>query len=153
MARGVRIEDWETPEGLELLSKWATLSMTEIAKRMGISRATLTRWCEKSKPIRDVLYDKEMCEAVEEQVYACCFDRVKTVTTKKQVLDKMGVVHTLTETKEVALPADGRAQRYWLNNRNPNRWRDKVEVAVEASEGGTLALPVVDLIEREDADE
>ena len=94
----------------------------------------------------------EMCEAVEKEIYKCCFDRVKTVTCTKQVLDKEGNVHELTETKQVALPADGRAQRYWLNNRNPARWRDKVEVAVEAVEGGTIALPAVELIDGEGED-
>lgn len=152
MARGVSIEDWDCPEGLELLSKWATLDLTEIAKRIGISRATLGRWCKKNEHIRAVLYDREMCEKVEKEIYKCCFDRVKTVTCTKQVLDKEGNVHELTEVKQVALPADGRAQRYWLNNRNPARWRDKVEVSVEQHEGGTVILPAVELIESEDED-
>lgn len=152
LARGVSIEDWDNPEGLALLEKWSTLSLADIADRMSISVSTLKRWCKKSEAIRAVLYDREMCEAVEREVYACCFDRVKTVTIKKQVLDKEGNVHELTEIKQVAIPADGRAQRYWLNNRNPNRWRDKVEVSVEAHEGGTLALPVVDLLDGEDAE-
>ena len=152
MARGVSIEDWDCPEGLELLSKWAVLTKAEIATRIGISGATLTRWCKKNERIRAVLYDRKKYEAVEKESYDCCFDRVKTVTSTKQVLDREGNVHELKETKQVVIPADSRMQRYWLNNRNPARWRDKVEVAVEAREGGTIALPVVELIDGEDGD-
>lgn len=150
MARDAKIEDWETDEGLALLSKWSTMTLKEIADRIGISQSTLKRWCKKSDAIRAVLYDREKCEAVEQAVYDCCFDRIKTVTIKRQVLDSSGTVRELTEVKEVALPADGRAQKYWLNNRNPNRWRDKVEVAVEAREGGTIAIPMVSVLEDED---
>ena len=145
MGRGVSIEDWESAEGLEQLRKWATLDLGEIAKHMGITRTTLSRWCKKSDAIRGVLYDREMCEAVEKEVYACCFDRSRVVKLHKQVLDKNGEIKDLVEEKAVVLPADFRAQKYWLNNRNPDRWKDKVEVAVDATSGGMITLPVAEL--------
>ena len=145
MARGVRIEDWDCPEGLALLREWSILSLEEIAKHMGITRTTLSRWCEKSDNIRAVLYDPVKCAKVEKAVYDSCFDRVKEVVIKKQVLDKQGQVVELVERKQIALPADGQSQRYWLKNRNPNRWRDKVEVAFDqnSSDSGTVVLPDV----------
>jgi transcriptional regulator with XRE-family HTH domain len=146
VARGVSIEDWDCPEGLELLRKWAGLDLGEIARRMGITRTTLSRWCKKSDAIRAVLYDREMCEAVEKEVYASCFDRSRTVTYSEQVLDKNGNVQTLTKEKVVVLPADFRAQKYWLNNRNPERWKEKMEVSVDAVSGGMVTLPVAEMI-------
>lgn len=145
MGRGVSIEDWESAEGLDQLKKWATLDLGEIAKRMGITRTTLSRWCKKSDAIRAVLYDREMCEAVEKEMYKICFERRYVVKQKKQVFDKNGEIKVLEEEKEVVLPADFRAQKYWMNNRNPDRWKDKVEVAVDATSGGMITLPVAEL--------
>ena len=150
MARGVSIEDWDCPEGLELLREWSGLDLGEIAGRMGITRTTLSRWCKNSDAIRAVLYDREKCEAVEREVYASCFDRTRVVELQKQVLDKNGEVKTLIEEKAVVLPADFRAQKYWLNNRNPDRWKEKVEVAVDAVSGAAVAIPVVELLDEDE---
>ena len=147
MARGVSIEDWDCPEGLELLRQWSGLDLGEIAKRMGITRTTLSRWCKKCDAIRAVLYDRKKCEAVEREVYASCFDRTRVVKLQKQVLDKNGEVKTLIEEKAVVLPADFRAQKYWLNNRNPDRWKEKVEVSVDAVSGGTVELPIAEMLD------
>ena len=60
---------------------------------------------------------------------------------KKQMLDREGNVHDLTEVKEIALPADIRAQKYWLNNRYPERWSERPE---SSEEGGDVVsfIPV-----------
>lgn len=152
MARGVSIEEYTGGEGLERLRQWATLDLGEIARRIGITRTTLSRWCKKSDVIRSVLYDREKCEAVEEEVYKCCFDRTRKVEIRKQVLDKNGEIQTLIEDKVVVLPADFRAQKYWLNNRNPDRWRDKMEVSVDSDRGGTVMLPIADMIDERDVE-
>ena len=53
MARGVKIEDWETEEALALLKSVSSLTMEEIAtKVIGLkSRRTLYNWCRKSEAI------------------------------------------------------------------------------------------------------
>lgn len=150
MARDTCIEDWTSEEGLEQLREWAVLDLGEIARRMGITRTTLSRWCKKSDAIRAVLYDREMCEAVEKEVYASCFDRSRTVQYTEQVLDKNGQVQTLVKEKVVVLPAEFRAQKYWLNNRNPDRWKDKVEVAVDSVSGAAVAIPAVELLDEDE---
>lgn len=147
MGRDARIEDWDCPEGLELLRKWAGMDLESIAANMGITRTTLSRWCKKSDAIRAVLYDRKMCKAVEKEVYANCFDRTKVVPYTEQVMDKNGNVQTLTKEKVVVLPADFRAQKYWLNNRNPERWKEKMEVSVDAVSGGMVELPIAELID------
>lgn len=149
MARGVSIEYWESPEGLDELRAMAGGTLKQIASAMGISRPTLDRWCERSDAIRAVLYDREQCAKVEKEVYASCFDRTRTVKLEEQVLDKNGEIKTLIKEKVVVIPADFRAQKYWLNNRNPDRWKDKVEVAVDTSSGGMLTLPVAELVDKD----
>lgn len=153
MSRGVSMEDWTTPEGLDELRGMADGTIQDIAKAIGISPRTLNRWCERSDAIRDILYDRKRCAMVEKEVYACCFDRTRKVKLRKQVIDKNGEIKELVEEKMVVLPADFRAQKYWLNNRNPDRWKDKVEVAVDATSGGMLTLPVAELVDPGDEDE
>ena len=110
MARGVKIEDWETEEALALLKSVSSLTMEEIATRViGLkSRRTLYNWCRKSEAINKALQqkvDEETRREVEAEVIKSCFDRKMKVKTKKQTLDRDGVVHDLVEEREIALPA------------------------------------------------
>lgn len=155
MARGVRIEDWETDEALALLRSVASMSMEEIAtKIIGLrSRTTLYNWCRKSEAINKALQqkvDEETRREVEAEVIKNCFDRKMKIKTKKQALDRDGVVHDLVEEREIALPADFRAQAYVLNNRAPGRWSAKP--VVEAGDGQMPIgfIPVFDRIEPEE---
>ena len=56
MGKRVRIEDWETPEGLEMLRSMAKLKLEEIADIIGIHRSTLDRWCVRSEAINDAAF-------------------------------------------------------------------------------------------------
>ena len=142
MARRVKIQDWETPEALEILKAAASLSMEEIAtKIIGLkSRSTLYRWCVKSESINRALtqkIDEEKRREVEAELLKSCFDRKMKVKTKKQVLDRDGIVHDLEEEREYVIPADFRAQAYVLNNRAPGRWSQK-----PVSEAGDGQMPI-----------
>ena len=146
MGKRVRMEDWESPEGLEMLRKIAKLKLDEIAGIIGISRTTLNKWCIKSEKINDALrqkLDEETARRVEQAVIESCFDRKVRVKIKKQVVDRNGDVHDLEEVKEQVIPADTRAQRFVLTNRAPNRWQEKVTVEAEG-DGVTVAsfIPV-----------
>ena len=48
-----------------------------------------------------------------------------TITLNKQKVTKDGDVVDITE--EVHVPPDTTAQIFWLKNRKPNTWKDKVE--------------------------
>ena len=135
MGKRVRIEDWETPEGLEMLRSMAKLKLEEIAGIIGIHRSTLDRWCVRSEAINDALrqkVDEETARRVEQAVIASCFDRKIKIKIKKQTVDRNGVVHDLEEVKEQVIPADTRAQRFVLTNRSPGRWQEKVTVEADA---------------------
>ena len=145
MGRRVRIEDWETPEGLELLRGMAKLKTEEIAGIIGINRATLYRWCVRSEVINDALrqkIDEEAARRVEQAVIDSCFDRKVKVKIRKQVVDRAGVVHDLEETKEQVIPADTRAQKFVLTNRLPHRWTDKPEPAEDDGAVGAAFIPI-----------
>lgn len=142
MARNVRMQDWETPEALATLKSVASLSMEEIAtKIIGLkSRSTLYRWCVKSELIANALtqkIDEDTRREVEAELRKNCFDRKMKIKTKKQVVDRAGIVHDLEETREYVIPGDFRAQAYVLNNRAPGRWSQKP--MAEAESGGNYA--------------
>ena len=150
MGKKIRIEDWDTPEGLELLRGMAKLRMEEIAKIIGINRATLYRWCVRSESINDALrqkLDEETARRVEKAVIESCFDRKVKVKIKKQVLDREGVVHDLEEVKEQVIPADTRAQRFVLTNRSPGRWSERPEPVDEDGAIGAAFVPVTERAE------
>lgn len=152
MARGVKIEDWETDEALELLKSVSSLTMEEIAtKIIGLkSRSTLYKWCRKSERINKALQqrvDEETRREVESELIKSCFDRKMKIKTKKQALDRDGVVHDLVEEREIALPGDFRAQAYVLNNRAPGRWSQKPVAETGDGQMPIGFIPVFDRIE------
>ena len=156
VARGVKIEDWETEEALALLKSVSSLTMEEIAtKVIGLkSRRTLYNWCRKSEAINKALQqkvDEETRREVEAEVIKSCFDRKMKVKTKKQALDRDGVVHDLVEEREIALPGDFRAQAYVLNNRAPGRWSAKPVVEVDDTAVAGF-IPVPDLMDEPEDD-
>lgn len=145
MGKRVRIEDWETPEGLALLRSMAKLKLEEIAGIIGISRTTLNKWCIRSESINDALrqkLDEETARRVEKAVIESCFDRKVKVKIKKQVVDREGVVHDLEEVKEQVIPADTRAQRFVLTNRSPGRWSERPEPVDEDGAVGAAFIPI-----------
>lgn len=156
MARGVKIEDWETEEALALLKSVSSLTMEEIAtKVIGLkSRRTLYNWCSKSEAINKALQqkvDEETRREVEAEVIKSCFARKMKVKTKKQALDRDGIVHDLEEVREYVIPPDFRAQAYVLNNRAPGRWSQNPVAEVDDTAVAGF-IPVPDLMDEPDED-
>lgn len=100
MAKG-KYQKWLEPEGLTLLTGWARDGLTDeqIAHNMGINKATLYDWIKKYPDISDSL--KRGKEVVDIQV--------------ENALLKNALSGNIT------------AQIFWLKNRRPNKWRDKVQ--------------------------
>ena len=138
MARGIEMKDWETPEALAKLKSWSKCSKTEIARRIGISRATLDRWAAKSTKINNALVqgDVQHCNEVEDSLYTSCHDRMVIEVAEKQLIGKDGKPMmdddgkpvTVKEVKQRWIAGDPRAQQYYLERRNPNRWPEAVKV-------------------------
>ena len=145
MARGVNIEDWTTPEGLAELKGVAKLTLKEIAAYIGISPTTLRRWRKQSEAIDEAIQQKvdvEERKKVQAALYESCFDRKVTTIIEKQVVDRFGDVHDVKEVRTTVIPADVRAQKFYLTNRHPARWKEKVTVEQERPEEIASFIPV-----------
>ena len=130
MAKG-KYEYWLTEEGLLLLEGWARDGLTDeqIAHNIGISRSTLYEWKDRYSDISDTL--KKGKDVVDRQVENSLLKRALgyeyAETTREAVKDPETGEIDMRITKEVrkqVIP-DTTAQIYWLNNRRPDKWRDK----------------------------
>ena len=122
-----KINDWLENDKLILLEGWARSGLTDeqIAKNIGINRTTLYDWKKKEVNIADAL--KRGKEVIDFEVENALLKKALgyTITIKEEKLDKDGCVHTLE--KDVHIPPDTTAQIFWLKNRKPNNWKDRVE--------------------------
>lgn len=132
MARG-KINEWLKKDKLILLEGWAREGLTDeqIAKNIGISRASLYEWKKKEVDISDAL--KKGKEVVDFEVENALLKKALgyTITLNKQKVTKDGdVVDTI---EEVHVPPDTTAQIFWLRNRKSDKWRNK-EIDNESTE-------------------
>lgn len=150
MTKARNMAYWESEEGLSELKGLSELTFCGVAAHMGIKPATLISWCRKSYAIHDALpqYQRQMTLEAENAVLDLCFGQVKTARVKEQKMAKDGSVYDLVTEKSDEVPGDLRALKYWLNNRDPEHWRDKPSPAEE--EGGEEIpsfIPVPDRME------
>ena len=111
----------------EQARKLALLGLTdrEMADFFNIGESTLHRWKIENPTFRESISEgKERADAdVAASLYRTAIGG-GTVTEIREEPDSEGNIVTKTTTRE--LPADVRAQRYWLGNRHPKLWRDKI---------------------------
>lgn len=113
------------------------LSATEIAKRMGIARSTLLKWKAEHKEFSDaILKGREVADAdVERSLYEKALGY--TAKEKKVIvtMDESGNQKPARiETTEKHIPADVAAMIFWLKNRQPEKWRDRIEQAIDTGD-------------------
>jgi transcriptional regulator with XRE-family HTH domain len=122
-----KVEEWLEKEKLILLEGWARDGLTEeqIAKNMGIGRTTLYEWKKKEPNIANTL--KKGKEVIDFEVENALLKKALgyTITLNKQKVTKDGDVVDIQEDVHVA--PDTTAQIFWLKNRKPDKWRDKVQ--------------------------
>lgn len=130
MAKG-KYEEWLEPDGLLRLEAWARDGLTDeqIAANMGINVATLYRYKNEHKEICNAL--KRGKEVVDIQVENALFKRAigykYTETKTEEWQDQEGnPVQKVTKTVKEVVP-DTTAQIFWLKNRRPDQWRDKIQ--------------------------
>ena len=137
-----KINEWLKKDKLILLEGWARDGLTDeqIAKNIGISRASLYEWKKKEVDIFDAL--KKGKEVIDFEVENALLKKALgyTITLNKQKVTKDGDVVDITE--EVHVPPDTTAQIFWLKNRKPNNWKDRVETD-EDKEAVTNASQVI----------
>lgn len=122
-----KINDWLENDKLILLEGWARDGLTDeqIAKNIGIATSTFYEWKKKEIEFSEAL--KKGKEVIDFEVENALLKKALgyTITIKEEKLDKDGFVHTLE--KDVHIPPDTTAQIFWLKNRKPNNWKDRVE--------------------------
>lgn len=131
IGRKGNFEEWLTADGLAQIEGWAREGLTDeqIAHNMGSAERTFTEWKARFPAIRAALkkgkapVDLEVENALLKRARG--YDYEETVTEIVQGADG-------TERKQVRkhkrhMPPDVTAQIFWLKNRRPDRWRDKVE--------------------------
>ena len=142
-----KAEKWLEPDGLLRIEGWARDGLTEeqIAKNMGVSRSTLSDYKVKYPDILRAI--KNSKEVADREVENALFNKATGYTVKLKKPMKVRRVEydeasgrKIAEyerieyiEEEVHVPADTTAQIFWLKNRKPNEWRDKVTVTDESS--------------------
>ncbi len=104
----------------------------QISDNIGINRATFYEWMNRFPEIRNAL--KKGKEPVDIQVEnallkrALGYDYEETITEVEDMGGGKTRKHVRKITKHV--PGDTTAQIFWLKNRKPKQWRDRVDASV-----------------------
>jgi len=149
MCKG-KYQEWLTEEGQALLKGWARdgLSDEQLAEKMGICVASLYNWKKQHLEILEALRTgKEAADRmVENALYKSCFDRTirvrKAFKVKEVYYDANGKrcekEHIEIAEEDVGIPANEKAQEFWLKNRRPADWKDKQQHEIAGADGGPL---------------
>ena len=142
-------DEWLTEDGLLQIEGWARDGLTndQIAHNIGISGRSFAEWISRFSSISSALkkgkapVDMEVENALLKR--ALGYEVEETITEIEEIPIKVKNANGETETgiktkKHVRkvkkhIPPDVTAQIFWLKNRRPGRWRDKIEVAPDSN--------------------
>lgn len=142
-------EEWLTDDALLRVTGWARDGLTDeqVAHNMGIGYSTFREWLNKYPALLAALkkgkapVDMEVENALLKRALGYEYEEVCTEVEEIpfKTKDENGNTITITKTKKhirkttkMVVP-DVTAQIFWLKNRRPGRWRDKIEVAPDTS--------------------
>ena len=139
--------EWITDDGLVLVQGWARDGLTDeqIAKNIGIAVRTYYEWQERFPQFRQAIkkgkapVDIEVENALLKR--ALGYEYEETITEIEEVEEGRQKKHIRRIRKH--MPPDVGAIVFWLKNRKPGKWRDKIEAAPET--GNELLQSLLDL--------
>lgn len=128
MAKG-KYQEWLEEDNLIKLEAWARNGLTDeqLANNIGINVATLYTWKNKYSEINEAL--KRGKEVVDIEVENSLLKAAKGyfVDEEKTYISEVnGVVTKRKEITKKYIAPNTTAQIFWLKNRKPIEWRDKV---------------------------
>ena len=128
MAKG-KYQEWLEEDNLIKLEAWARNGLTDeqLANNIGINVATLYTWKKKYDEINEAL--KRGKEVVDIEVENSLLKAAKGyfVDEEKTYISEVnGVVTKRKEITKKYIAPNTTAQIFWLKNRKPIEWRDKV---------------------------
>ena len=130
-------DEWLTEDGLLQIQGWARDGLTndQIAHNIGISGRSFAEWISRFSSISSALkkgkapVDMEVENALLKRALGYEYEEVCTEITELPGGEQR---KHIKKTTKMVLP-DVTAQIFWLKNRRPGRWRDKIEVAPDSS--------------------
>lgn len=139
IGRPSKRDEWLTPEGLEKVTKWCELGLIgkQLASNMGIGHTTLMEWQRDYPQLAIAIKDGRKVKDLE--VENSLLQRATGYQYEEDVYepDEDGNLVVVKRVLKSQAP-DVTAQIFWLKNRNPSEWRDKVEIQNEHS--GTIKI-------------
>lgn len=135
-----KAEAWTAPEGLETLRGLARrgLSDEDIAKAINVDRSTIYAWKKTYPAISDALRDGKLAAdlAVESALFKKATGFTVTDTKTTSFLDKETgeLVEGKSEVTTKHVLPDTLAIMFWLKNRCPDLWKDKVTEQSDTAE-------------------
>ena len=118
-----KINDWLENDKLILLEGWAKSGLTDeqIAKNIGIATSTFYEWKKKELEFSEAL--KKGKEVIDFEVENALLKRALGYEYEEETYEN-GI---LTKKVKKHVAPDTTAQIFWLKNRKPNNWKDRVE--------------------------
>ena len=134
--------EWLTHDGLLRIEGWARdgLSLAQIAHNVGVADSTFRRWKEENEALSAAIKrgNAPVDLEVENAMLKSALGHKETVRkaikvkTEKQKVGEGKIVEEHIEyvDEEVYIPPQVVAQIFWLKNRRPDKWKEKVEQTV-----------------------
>jgi hypothetical protein len=118
----------------------------DIAFILGVTESTFSLWKATHKEFSEflkeskVLTDKDMESSLRKRATGCTTKETKVVRRISRETGTMEDYEEVTIIKEH--PPETKAIEKWLDNRNPDRWKNKVEVDNKIS--GEIGVRIID---------
>lgn len=139
VGRKPKSDYWLTEEGLGRITEWmeSGLSLKQLSQNMGIAYGTLFEWQKDFAELSDTIKKGQMVvtEHIENAMYQAATGYTYEEETSELMSNgEMKVVKKVTKSQAPNVAA----QIFWLKNKSPELWKDKVEVKNEHE--GTITI-------------